>query len=84
MKKKSIYTREQALVVKLLREAREKADITQVELAARLKQTQSAISKVERGESRLDLIQLRAWCHIFRVTLPEFVARLEQELQRRK
>lgn len=77
---KSIYTREYAAVVRLLREAREEAGVTQVELAGRIDETQSYVSKVERGELRLDVIQLRTVCRALGLALPAFVERLEREL----
>ena len=81
---KSIYTREYEIVLRLLKEAREKAGITQVKLAKMLGQTQSFVSKVERGDRRLDIVQLRTLCHICGLTLLEFVERLEKELKSRK
>jgi len=80
---KTIYTREYAVVLRLLREAREAAAITQIELAERLGQTQSFVSKVERGDRRLDLIQLRTILRHCGVTLPDFVNRLEGQLRTR-
>jgi len=41
----------------LLVEARERQQLTQVEVSARLKKPQSYVSKYERGERRLDLIE---------------------------
>ena len=38
-------------------EARGKAKITQKELASRLKRPQSFVSKYERGERRLDVVE---------------------------
>ncbi len=38
-------------------EARKKADLTQAELSSRLKRPQSFVSKYERGERRLDVIE---------------------------
>ena len=78
---KSIYTAEYAAVTRLLVAARQKAGLTQVDLAEVLGQTQSFVSKYERGERRLDVIQLRTVCHALGVTLPEFVRRLEKALQ---
>ena len=80
---KTIYTREYAVVLKLLRKAREAAGITQVDLAEQLGQTQSFVSKIERGDRRLDIIQLRTILRNFDVTLPRFVDQLESELSRR-
>jgi ribosome-binding protein aMBF1 (putative translation factor) len=81
---KTIYSREYGVVLRLLREAREKAGITQVELAKKLRQTQSFVSKIERGDRRLDIVQLRTLCRIFGLTLVEFVGRLEKELKSRQ
>lgn len=77
---KTIYTREYAVVLRLLRAAREQAAISQVELALKLKQSQSFISKIERGDRRLDIVQLRTICHALGLTLPKFVLRFEREL----
>jgi transcriptional regulator with XRE-family HTH domain len=41
----------------LLADARQKADLTQAELSSRLKRPQSFVSKYERGERRLDVIE---------------------------
>jgi transcriptional regulator with XRE-family HTH domain len=55
-----------------------------VELAKRLKVTQSQVSKCERGEVRLDLVQLRTHCQALGISLPEFVGRFEEEIRSRK
>ena len=78
---KSIYTGEYSAVIRLLRQAREDAGLTQVDLAKRLGQTQSFVSKFERGDRRLDIIQLRTILSHLGVTLAEFVQRLESELR---
>jgi transcriptional regulator with XRE-family HTH domain len=81
---KSIFTREYAVFLRTLRGVRRSARVTQVELASRLGQSQSFVSKCERGESRLDIIQVRAICAALGTTLPAFVRRLEQGLAQRK
>lgn len=77
---KSIYTREYDAFLRLLRQAREEAGMTQVELAAALGKTQSFVSKVERGETRLDVVQLRTVLAAFEMTLPKFAQRLEKAI----
>ena len=79
---KTIHTHEYQVLVRLLRKARQDADVTQVELAAELGQTQSFISKIELGESRLDLIQLRAILTALDISLVDFVVTFERELSR--
>jgi transcriptional regulator with XRE-family HTH domain len=81
---KSIYTAEYAALLALLREAREAAGLTQVQLARALGQSQSFVSKAEKGDRRLDLVQLRTICLALGTALPEFVARLEERLERGK
>ena len=80
---KSIFTREYSLLLQLLKAAREKAGVTQVELGERLGATQTFISKVERGERRLDFIEVRAFCSAIGITFSDFVARFERELKKR-
>lgn len=80
--KKSIHTRDYEVFRRQLREARERAGITQVELAAKLETTQSFVSKVELGDSRLDVIQLRAILDAIGVRLADFIDQLEKELNR--
>lgn len=77
---KSIYTAEYAALLRVLKSERERAELTQVELAKRLKVTQSFVSKMERGDRRLDIVQLRTVCRALGTTLAAFVARLEKEL----
>jgi transcriptional regulator with XRE-family HTH domain len=79
---KTIYSREYAVVLRLLRAARDKAGITQVELAEKLGLTQSFVSKIERGDRRLDIVQLRTVCKVLGLPLLEFIEQLESELDR--
>ncbi len=46
----------------MLRELRKNAGLTQAELAERLGKPQSYVSKVERGERLIDLVEIRWWC----------------------
>lgn len=54
---KSIHSSEYKTVIKKLREAREAAGLTQAEAAEKLGKPQSYISKIERGERRLDIVE---------------------------
>lgn len=81
---KSVFTREYAVLRTMLREARERAEITQVELAEKLRETQSFVSKCERGERRLDLVQLRVWCTALGLNLGHFVATFESSLKKNR
>ena len=78
---KSVHTREYAVLLQLLRETRLAAGVTQVQLAKRIGETQSHLSKMERGEIRLDVVQMRTICHALGTTLPAFSASLEKRLR---
>jgi transcriptional regulator with XRE-family HTH domain len=55
--KKSLYERRQAAFTELLKKARKEAGLTQVDLAQKLRRPQSYVSKYERGDRRLDVIE---------------------------
>jgi transcriptional regulator with XRE-family HTH domain len=74
---KSLYKQENEALVALIRQIRVEAGLTQVELADALRRPQSFVSKVERGERRLDLLQLRELCAACGVSLTAFVKRFE-------
>jgi len=78
---KSVFTDDYAAFVRHLREAREAAGLTQEQLALRLGLGQSFVSKVERGERRLDVVELGAVCAALGVPLVEFVGGLELRSQ---
>jgi transcriptional regulator with XRE-family HTH domain len=64
----------------LLRQIRLDAKLRQVDLAKRLGQPQSFVSKYESGERRLDILELRSVCEAVGTTLEQFVAKLEERL----
>ena len=78
---KHIYTLEQERLQALLRQIRQEAGLRQVDLAQRLGQSQSFVSKYESGERRLDLIELRQICSAVGITLEDFVRRFEETLK---
>lgn len=74
---KSIYSRRQDALQRLLRQIRTEAGLRQVDLAAKLGQPQSFVSKCESGERRLDLLELDQVCICCGITLTDFVIRLD-------
>ena len=68
---------EQRRLQALLREVRQEAGLRQTDLAKRLGQPQSFISKYESGERRLDLPELRQVCKAIGIPLKQFVERFE-------
>src|SRR5437762_12231653 len=78
---KSIFTPEQEALQRVLRQLRLGAGLRQRDLATRLKEPQSFVSKYESGERRLDLIELRQICQAVGVTILELVKRFEEQLR---
>ncbi|HBK46297.1 MAG TPA: transcriptional regulator [Xanthomonadaceae bacterium] len=80
MPPKSIHKSEYQTLLQHLRAMRLSAQLTQTDLSVRLQRPQSYVSDVERGSRRLDLLQLREYCHACGQGLTDFVRKLEGEL----
>jgi transcriptional regulator with XRE-family HTH domain len=76
----SIWSPPYALLRAKLREMREQAGITQVQLATCLGKPQSYVSKVESGERQMDFLEVRDYCVACKRDFVEFVAMLEAVL----
>jgi len=63
----------------LLRQMRTDGGLRQADLARKLRQPKSFVSKYESGERRIDVLELREICRALGVSLTEFVRRLENE-----
>lgn len=81
---KSIYTADYDRFRQVLRGARKDRGVTQAELADRLGWTQTKVSKCERGERRLDIVETRRWCMALGLTLNDFVSEMEPCLSKRR
>lgn len=77
---KKLYTRQQQILLELLRELRQGANLRQQDVADLIKEPQSFVSKYEIGERRLDILELREICHVLGITLADFAARLDERL----
>ncbi len=78
---KSIFTPEQQALQYVLRQIRLGRGLRQEDLAKRLEEPQSFVSKYESGERRLDLVELRQVCAAMEVTLIELINRFEEQLR---
>lgn len=56
-----------------LREARLEAGLTQVEVGKKLQQPQAYVSKIERGERRVDVVELAEFAKLYGKPLDYFV-----------
>jgi len=80
---KSIMSDGHRLLAELIRTLRVESGQTQVDLAERLGETQSAVSKVESGQRRLDLVQLAAYAAALGIKTSKLVERWERESRTR-
>lgn len=69
---KTLHSRRYRILLQVLIEIRQRQGITQAELAKRLRQQQSWVSKCERGVRRLDVVELELWCEALSVSMNEF------------
>lgn len=58
--------------IQKLRQARLDAGLTQVDVGRKLKKPQAYVSKIERGERRVDVVELRAFAKLYGKPLDYF------------
>jgi transcriptional regulator with XRE-family HTH domain len=76
--KKTIHSEEYTALLRLLRQKRQDAGLTQLQLARALKTSQSFIGKCERGERRIDVLELQAFCRVLGIELQAFMVELQK------
>jgi len=76
--KKSVFTPRYERLRSLLVEARKQAGLTQADLATRLGRPQSFVSKYERGERRLDVVELLEVTDAIGVKTAKLIERIER------
>ena len=81
---KSVFTTRYDQFRHLLVEARKEAGLTQVDLAKKLSRPQSFVSKFERGERRLDVIEFLDIAEALNVDPYKFLSRVARQPQPRK
>lgn len=74
---KSRYSADYQRLCGVLRQLREEAELTQTEVANRLRMPQSFVSKYEAGDRRLDVIELRHVLDALGVRPGTFLERLD-------
>ena len=77
---KTLNSARNELLCQMLQDTRIAVGLTQVQLAAKLNVHQTEVSRVERGITRVDLLELYDFLEAMDVPLLEFVAELEDRL----
>lgn len=70
--KKTIYSKDHRILIAKIKKAREESGLQQQDVARRLKRTQSYISKLESGQRRIDVVQLKALAKIYKKNFDYF------------
>jgi len=70
---KTIYSQEHKILVEKLIRAREDAGLRQGDVAKLLGKTQSFISKLESGQRRIDLVQIKEFANIYKKPVSFFI-----------
>ena len=70
---KTIKTKEYARFIEKLRKARLEAGLKQIDVAKKFKRPQSYISRVESGEYRLDILEVKRFAKIYGKSVDYFV-----------
>jgi transcriptional regulator with XRE-family HTH domain len=71
---KSIYSKDYRNVIEKLKKARLDVGLKQSEVAQKLKKPQSYISKIERGERRIDVAELKELVKIYKKDIGYFLS----------
>jgi transcriptional regulator with XRE-family HTH domain len=80
--KKSLFKKEYNVLLEQLYRLRMGSGLRQSDLAKKLGVPQSFISKIESGERRMDLIELRTICKVLGSNLEEFTREFEKALKK--
>jgi transcriptional regulator with XRE-family HTH domain len=70
---KTIYSKSHRTIVARLRQARVAAGLRQIDVAKKLREQQSYVSRCESGEHRLDVVELQAFAQLYGKPLSYFV-----------
>jgi len=70
---KTIYTKSHRHLVNKLIKARKQVKLKQEDVAKKLGRTQSYISKIESGQRRIDIVQLKEFAEIYNKKLDFFI-----------
>ena len=68
-----IYSKEHKFIVQQLKKARNEAGLAQEKVAQILNTSQSYISKLESGQRKIDIVQLKEFARIYKKEINFFI-----------
>ena len=71
---RSLHSPRYRRFVRRLREARERAELTQIDAARALGRPQSFVAKIEAGQRRVDVIELQDLARIYKARISFFLS----------
>ena len=69
----TIRTKEYGLCIEKLKKARAEAKLRQIDVAKLLKRPQSYIARVESGEHRVDVLELKRFARVYKKEINYFM-----------
>ena len=70
---RTIQTKEYAIFIERMKRARLESGLNQIEVAKKMKRPQSYISRVESGEYRLDILEVKNFAKLYRKSVDYFL-----------
>ena len=69
----TIYSKEHRILVERLKKARKEAGLDQEAVAKLLRVTQSYVCKMESGQRRIDIVQLKRFAKVYKKKIDYFL-----------
>lgn len=70
---RTIRTKEYAIFIERMKKARLESGLKQIEVAKKMKRPQSYISRVESGEYRLDILEVKNFAKLYKKSVEYFL-----------
>lgn len=70
---RSIHSDDYKMIIKRLKEARLEVGLSQQDVADKLDKPQSYVSKIESGERRLDVAEIKKFANIYKRDVSHFI-----------
>lgn len=70
---RTIRTKEYAIFIERMKKARIESGLRQIDVAKKMKRPQSYISRVESGEYRLDILEVKAFAKLYKKSVDDLI-----------